>query len=889
MKKSVVILGGIGLAVVVIGGAYFALSSGTSKGSIAAYWDKNLDINQAADDGELPLIKAINAGDIEAVKKLLENGAKPMSANANKISALEAALIKGDADIFYALQEKEQNVLRQPKYLKAAIEGGNVQLVKQILDNGAKANATLEITGRYRPDEELDYTDPRVITPLRKALEENKVDIVKLLLERGAKGDTFFFAKELLKGNMPMVKVMADKIGNLRPLAVKGTDILTAAITEAKPEMIEFLLERNAGDINAALLKFVLSRKNDNPDEYLKIFEIFLKNGAMPTPEMLQIILKKGRTEQFVKLAGCLKNPNMKLEGDDDNLFLYAMRNNHVEAATFLLEHGADIWLLGHDSKSAMELAVEQMKDKADLYKAFKSKLKNVNDAGYLGESLLMLLAKNAQYDEFQKVVNEGGDIWQKDHNGKTVLMYAAEGGNLDIIHYLMKKGDNVEVTDRNGKTPLMYAAEAGKLEAVNDLINKGAVTSDVDDMNKSVIMYAAAGGHADVVNALLDEGESAYAMDKNRKNVLMYAMESGDMKTINALARKGMDPLALDKDSRSVLLYAAKGGSVEAVDMLLKNHADIYVADKYGYLPLTWALKKGNKEIFSKVSGRLDIMSSTTADDGRSLALHAIDGGNIDLIRWAVNSLRDLYNIKDKKGQNFVMLIAKDGRPDMLRDVLRREANTSTSDNDGKSVMMYAAEGENAVNLITLLQNSSVNVNREMVISSRDRQERTVLMYAVGGKYNQIIKMQRLLQHGASATAADKQGKTVLMYTVGNSQARVDNQMVRELLYKGAKVDSVDVNDKTVLMYAAENSQLDVSVLETLIDAGAKVNVADKQGKTVLMYAVAGGNISKVRLLLEKGARNLGKTTDGKSVQDFADEIGSCYAEAVRAVLNGK
>ena len=885
MKKSVVVLGGIGLAVLVIGGAYFAFS-GKSKNSIETYWDKNLDINQAATDGELPLIKAVNAGDIENVQKLLEHGAKPIANNVNKISALEAALMKGNADIFYMLQKQEPSVLRQPKYLKAAIEGGNVQLVKQILDNGAKANSTLEITGRHRPDEELDYTDPRVMTPLRKAIEENKPEIVKLLLDKGAKGDTYFFPKELSKGNMPMIKVLADKIGNLRPMAVKGTDILTAAITDAKPEMIEFLLEKNAGDINSALLKFILSRKNDNSDDYRAIFEIFLKNGVVPTSEMLQILLKKGRPDQFLKLATCLKQPNMKLEGDDDNLFLFSIRNNYREAIMFLLEHDADIWFAGHDGKSAMELVVEEMTSHPDLYQAFKNKLKNINDAGYAGETLLMLLARNAQYDEFQKVINEGGDIWQKNNAGKTLLMYAAEGGNLDIIRYLMKKGDNVESADKFGKTPLMYAAEAGKLDAVNDLINKGAVTSDADDTGKSVIMYAAANGHADVVNVLLDEGESPYAMDANRKNVLMYAMESGNMDTITTLANKGMDPVAIDKDNRSVLSYAVRGNNLDAVKMLLKSHADIYVADKKGYYPLTWALKNGNKEIFAALDGRLEVIAPVTADDGRSLAMHAMLSGNIDLIRWAVNSLRDLYDTKDYNGQNFTMLIARDGRPDMLRDVIHREARIDAKDNQGKSVFMYAAEGENAVNLITLVQQFDHRLDRKFEVSSSDEQDRTALMYAVGGKYNQIIKMQRLLQNGAKTSAADINGKTVLMYAVGNQQARIDNQMVRELIYKGAKIDSRDKDGKTALMYAAENPQLEVNVLETIIDAGAKVNDADSQGKTVLMYAVAGGNLSKVRLLLEKGATKLAKTKNGKSVQDFADEVGSCYAEAVQREL---
>ena len=72
--------------------------------------------------------------------------------------------------------------------------------------------------------------------------------------------------------------------------------------------------------------------------------------------------------------------------------------------------------------------------------------------------------------------------------------------------------------------------------------------------------------------------------------------------------------------------------------------------------------------------------------------------------------------------------------------------------DNDDKSVLMYAAESESAVNLISI-----INLLQESnVIDSKDKNGKTALMYAVGGPYNVMIKQQRLMQSGANPAAAD-------------------------------------------------------------------------------------------------------------------------------------
>ena len=884
MKKSAVLLGGVCVAALIAGGAYMFLNGGIggpSKAEIATYWDKAKDINQKAPDGSLPLVKAVMAENVDMIKYFLENGAKADVADKDGVTALTAALEKGNAEIFNLINAAQPADMKNPKFLDKAIIGGNAELVGYILDNGGDANAQLEIIGKYRPDETLTYEDIRLITPLKRAVMLSQAKVIPVLLEHGAEGAEYFLQQELSKAPTDVLKALAKNTKNLRELSAKGSDLLTTAVMESRPETLEFLLEENAGDVNSALNKLLVYR-NDEGDDYDKAAEMFIKAGAVPTAEELELLLKKGKTDLFKKLAACSLTADIKLPKTKQSLLRFAVDNKKNSEAQYLLDKGADMWAEDEDGVSAIFAAVKQADTNPELYQYFKKKLKDINEDGYKGESLLMLLAKAGQFKEFQKVAEEGGDIWQKDRAGKTVLMYAAEGGNVPILNHLLYKGDNIGATDNSGKTALMYAAEAGKDKTYRELVNKGASVKTIDKKGKSALMYAAQKGHTDIVEDLINEGESPVAFDNDHKTVLMYAVESGNMDTVKAVTTKSIEANEQDKNGVSVLSYAVLGKNFDIVKFIVDQKVDIFAQDNYGYQPFTLAMREGLSDIaMFLVGNKADIFRSFTTDTGRTLAMYAVDGGNPDLMRWATDMLVKLYNKKDRNGQTFVMLMAEKGRPDAVRDIILKRGNIEARDNSGKSVLMYAAESPAAVNLINIVKDV-----RGHVVNMRDNLGRTALMFAVGGPYNQTIKQQRLIQHDAEVNDQDNNGKTVLMYAVGNPYARVDAPAVSELLGYKINVNATDNNGTTALMYAARNPNAGTAVIEVLLDKKANIDTVDAQGKTVLMYAAESGDISKFKLLMEKGAKTDGKTADVKTVADFADKVGSCFANAVRQLL---
>ena len=720
--------------------------------TLAAYWDGAAEINAADKSGRLPLVMAVEAGDEAAAKYLIEQGADTDRADRNGVSALAAAAARGDFSLFEAVAAASKADLKAPQLMDKALDGGNVKIVKLLLEKGSDANAVLVFKGKHKPEEMPDYKDPRVITPLKKAVAAGRADIAAVLLDKGADGAAYFLAENVRTAAPELVRALGDKAGDLREIETGNTDLLTYAAETAPAGTLAYLIEKNAGDVNAALQRVLTHRKDaestgakaengaagamfgtggaertagtenganaaeKNPSETAQIIELFLQNGARPTVAAMELMLAERRTDAYLALAQCSPNPNA-LTAKNESMLMYAAEKGSPETAA--------------------------------------------------------------------RLIDDGISFAAADNEGRTALMYAAGSGNVPMAEMLLEKGDDVDKTDVRGRTALAYAAK---------------------------------NGNAEIIRLIRDYG------------------------------------------------------------------ADIYLADKDGKQPVVYAIEQGNAEAFDLLTDGFMLFGSAVGRNGKTVLMYAIEGGNVQILRKVMDRGLTTLNKKDRFGRTALMYLVGEGRPDMVRELIQKGANVTARDNNGKTVLMYAAEGTAGVNMVTVLQNFWVDANTN--INMRDSDGKTALMYAVSGKNSQLIKPHMLLARNANADATDDTGKTVLMYAVGNHEARVDAKAIEELLAAVKRIDQNDDNGRTALMYAAANPTADMGILEQLIEKGATVQAADNTGKTALMYAAEGGDIGKVRLLLAAGANASVQTQDGKTAADFAKGNGKCFADAVRKLL---
>jgi uncharacterized protein len=199
-------------------------------------------------------------------------------------------------------------------------------------------------------------------------------------------------------------------------------------------------------------------------------------------------------------------------------------------------------------------------------------------------------------------------------------------------------------------------------------------------------------------------------------------------------------------------------------------------------------------------------------------------------------------------------------GNQDLVRRLMRAEANPNTRNDYGSSPMLEAATTGN-IELLELLLNAGAHVESPNV------EGQTALM-AVARTGN-IEAAKLLVDKGADVNAIEKWGgQTALMWAA----ARKHPDMVTFLIDKGATVDqrAIDRNWErrvtseprvketqmggfTPLLYAARENCLEC--VKRLLDAGADINLPNPDNMSPLLMALQNMRFDVAKYLIERGA----------------------------------
>jgi ankyrin repeat protein len=199
------------------------------------------DIRGLAEDP--PLVRAARAGDVTAIKLLLDAGADINAAYPGRVTALMVAVAAPDPEIVEILMAAKPNLTIRDRLGRNALwfaaSGGNEQLVDKLLAAGSPVDGP-----------SLQQS------PLFAAVQAGRAGVVQRLLRKGllpdaknTAGDTPLISAAAL-GDVVVVRTLLDGGASVDAQNAAGNTALIVATREGHTEVCRLLLQAGA---NAAL------------------------------------------------------------------------------------------------------------------------------------------------------------------------------------------------------------------------------------------------------------------------------------------------------------------------------------------------------------------------------------------------------------------------------------------------------------------------------------------------------------------------------------------------------------------------------------------------------------------------------------------------------------
>jgi cytohesin len=389
--------------------------------------------------------------------------------------------------------------------------------------------------------------------------------------------------------------------------------------------------------------------------------------------------------------------------------------------------------------------------------------------------SALHWAAYNDDLGEVKRLLAEGADPNLANRFGFTALHEAVTVRNAAMLGAMLDAGANANAEFGEGETVLMTAARTGDLDSVRLLLSHGAdVNASERWHGQTALMWAAIENQADVVKVLIEAGAEIDARSTKHDWVPISYSE-------------GNVPKTRDLGGLTALQFAARQGSVEAVQALLEAGADANLTEPmYQLTPLQLAIVNGHYTLAKSLIDR-----GVGVDDG-SLYI-AIDTRNLGYYAQRPNP-------PDKDGEVTSL--------DVVRALLEHGANPNPAytkgvfDDDGNPRLP-----ERTVAGEILVPPGATPLDRA----------------AAAGD---LIVVETLLAHGASATVVTEDGTTPLMLLAGYSRQRAAGplsdipkrlELIRTMVEKGADVHAVHKDSTNDALFFAR--QRDAAELVALLE----------------------------------------------------------------------
>jgi ankyrin repeat protein len=431
--------------------------------AVRALLQKKADVNAAIVDGSTALHFAVHRDALEIVDLLLGAGAKPMAANRYGVTPLSIACTNGNARIV-------ERLLRSGADPNAALPGGETPLMTAARTGDvAVLRALIEAKADVNTREKS-----RGQTALMWAAAENNAAAVKLLVEAGAdihartseqaaraqapttgvfsgatgvsapaaaRGPSFtalLFAVQL--GQMDAVRALFDAGADVNEALPDGTSALVLATQNGHWELGAFLVDRGA-NVNAdkqgwtALHQIIRLRRTN-----IGFLPPPVGKGTMSSLDLVKKLIAAGTTVNARMTRDFRDGYRNRLNRVGATPFLLAAKSVDTEIMNVLLAAGADPLTPNADNTTPLMVAAG-----VDMWNPGEDGGATTDDEPEALAAVKML-------------IDLGNDVNAVNDRGETALHGAAYRGANSIVKYLVEHGATLDVRSKQRWTPWTIA-----------------------------------------------------------------------------------------------------------------------------------------------------------------------------------------------------------------------------------------------------------------------------------------------------------------------------------------------------------------------------------------------------------------------------------------------
>ncbi|XP_055967198.1 transient receptor potential cation channel subfamily A member 1 [Sorex fumeus] len=416
------------------------------------------NVNLEGENGNTSVLIACSKDNSEALQILLNNGAKPCKSNKWGCFPIHQAAFSGAKKCMEIIlkygdehgypRQSHINFVNNGKSspLHMAVQGGDLEMIKMCLDNGAK----------------LDMMETGKCTALHFAATQGATEIVKLMISSYC-------------GNIDIVNAVD---GNQETL-------LHRASLFDHHELAEYLISMGA-DINAIDFEGRSPLLLATTSASWNVVNLLLSKGAQVDIKdnfgrnFLHLIVQQSHGLQNLQPEFMQMQHIKELVMDEDfegcTPLHYACRQGIPFSVNNLLCYNVSINSKSKDRKSPLHFAASYGRiNTCQRLLQDISDTRLLNEGDLHGMTPLHLAAKNG-HDKVVQLLLKKGALFLSDHNGWTALHHASLGGYTQTMKVILDT--NLKCTDRldeEGNTALHFAARAGHAKAVLLLLNYGA------------------------------------------------------------------------------------------------------------------------------------------------------------------------------------------------------------------------------------------------------------------------------------------------------------------------------------------------------------------------------------------------------------------------------